>query len=59
MSQYHSKPEERTILKITLFEPIFREFGKTLDNLFNAVMKTFQELPEEQRKKILEELSKK
>jgi len=55
MPRYHPKPEENIII----FEPILRDLGKRLDEMVNWIINTFQELPEKQRKKLLEELSKK
>jgi len=49
------KPEER----IALFEPAFRELGRRLDEIASWIINALLELPEEQRKKLLEELSKK
>jgi len=59
MPKYHSKPEEKSEVKIIIFEPMFRNLGKMLDEMVNWIINTFKELPEQQRKKLLEELSKK
>jgi len=58
MPKYHSKPKEKPEEKTIIFEPVFRDLGKMLDEMVSWIIKVFQELPEKQRKKLLEELSK-
>jgi len=59
MPKYHSKPEEKPEEKIIFYESVFRELGKAIDDVVNAIIKAILGLTEEQRKKLLEELSKK
>jgi len=55
MPKYVKKPDQ----KIVYFEPLFRELGKSLDDMLNWIIDSFENAPDEVREQILQKLKEK
>jgi len=42
--------------RIVYFEPLFRELGKSLDDMFNWIIDSIENAPDEVREQILQKL---